>query len=120
MADGDTGSELVKQAENKLPPNPKGKGGFAEHPENINRNGPPKKQLLFTKKLLDMIEEKPELLTALTTTLLELALKNKDLAALKEVADRIEGKVIQRNEISGIDGEPIQGLVIVKNGDTSK
>lgn len=98
--------------------NPKGKGGFGEHPEFINKKGPPRKQLLFTNKLLDSIEKNPDLLKKMAKTLFDLAIANKDLAALKEIADRIEGKSVQRSEISGTDGEPLQGLVIVKNEDT--
>jgi len=30
-----------------------------------------------------------------------------DVPAIKEVADRLEGKVMQQTEISGADGEPI-------------
>ena len=121
MADGNTSSPVEQvNSKSSYNRNPEGKGGFRDHPELINRNGPPRKQLLLTQKLLTMLEEKPELLTALAGTLLELALKKKDLAAIKEITDRIEGKAIQRSEITGEDGEPLQGLVIIKNGDTTK
>lgn len=121
MADGNTSSPVEQvNSKSSYNRNPEGKGGFRDHPEFINRNGPPRKQLLLTQKLLTMLDEKPELLTALAGTLLELALKKKDLAAIKEITDRIEGKAIQRSEITGEDGEPLQGLVIIKNGDTTK
>lgn len=119
--------ELVKQEdykkklrEAKGTNNPLGKGGFGDHPESINRKGRPRKELLISDKIFTKLKENPKMLEAMVMTLMDMAIKNKDLAAIKEITDRVEGKAIQRSEITGEDGEPMQGLVIIKNGNTSE
>ena len=32
--------------------------------------------------------------------------------AVKEIADRLDGKAIQATEITGADGEPLQGIQV--------
>ena len=52
--------ETTRQVKNA--PNPTGKGGFGEHPENINPGGEPKNSLknYVAKKLADMSDEDKE------------------------------------------------------------
>src|SRR3990167_6448873 len=48
--------ETTEQEKTSSPPNPEGKGGFKEHPENINYGGRPKTKIL-TGALLQFLEE---------------------------------------------------------------
>jgi hypothetical protein len=50
-------TEVAKQDGNKFVPNPTGKGGFLDRPENINRKGRPKKGLTMTDIAKDILEE---------------------------------------------------------------
>jgi hypothetical protein len=50
-------------------------------------------------------------LEPLAKKLVQLA-ENGDLAALKEVADRLEGKAVQQVEASGPEGGPIQHQMV--------
>lgn len=85
-------ADIVKLSENneRKPP----VAGFNVHPENINREGRPKKEYAFTDTLLDILKEKPELKRALIVKLIELASKG-DLQAIKELWDRLEGRAPQ-------------------------
>jgi hypothetical protein len=81
-----------------------------------NPNGRPTKEKIISDVLLKMLRDKPELISALATTLLELSLKKKDMVAIKEVLDRLEGRTVQRNELTGEDGGDIV-INLVKYGD---
>ena len=59
-----------------------------------NPNGRPKKGLAITDIMREMLEERPEIRKALSAKLFELALKG-DLAAIREVMDRLEGRPLQ-------------------------
>ena len=93
--------------------NPTGKGGFGENPQNRSDGYWSKEtsisyqyQFLIrlgVKEFKDWIDKNPE---SKRTVAQELAYKavvsaRKDLAYLKEVTDRTEGKAVQRNEMSG-------------------
>jgi hypothetical protein len=89
MADDNQG--IVKQTENKAPT-----GGFNVHPENINRNGRPKKGLALTDLMRQIFEENESIPKSIVAKLLQMAASG-DIAAIREVLDRIEGKPIQPN-----------------------
>jgi len=88
---------IVKQTENNQPT-----GGFNVHPENINRNGRPKKGLALTDIMREMFQENEAIPKAIVGKLLQMA-ANGDIAAIREVLDRIEGKPIQPNVEMGED-----------------
>ncbi len=111
MDTGDTNNP-IKPVDNRQPDGTFGPGN------NANPNGRPPKELAISDTIRAMMNEKPEIKRALSTKLIEMALKG-DLAAIREVMDRIEGKPVQRTEVGGVDGESLQPLVIIKNGSTS-
>lgn len=86
--------------------------GFAAHPENINRNGrPPGKT--FSGYLRDLLEEidpdtKKENFRILSEALFKTARKG-DVQAIREFADRLDGRPKQAIEHSG----EIKGNAIV-------
>jgi len=90
----------------------KKKQGFAAHPENINRNGRPKKGQTLTdiaKVVLD--EELPSGITrkeALIKKVAQLAYDG-DSTMIKLLWNYIDGMPRQRQEVTGADGD---GLVI--------
>lgn len=107
MGDSDTGSITSEQVD-KVIPNPEGKGGFADHPENINAGGRPKNPESFTywyrvfkdmtvQELKEWREKHPE---SERTVASDLALTRvigakADLKEFQEVADRSEGRAPQ-------------------------
>lgn len=102
-----------KQVRNYIP-NPTGKGGFTENPENINRDGRRKNEQRFgywlqffkdltTKEFTDYSKNrKPEEMFVAEVIAYE-RVKNarKDLNEYKDLADRTEGKAIQNTNFSG-------------------
>jgi hypothetical protein len=90
-------ADLVKQEENKP-----GKGGFGDHPENINREGRPKKGMALTDLMREMMDETPQIKKAIMAKLMQMAAEG-DIAAIREVLDRTEGKPIQPNVDMGED-----------------
>lgn len=95
-------TEQVKN--NKTVPNPTGKGGFKEHPENRNPGGWNKEnsisyQYKYLLSLTDaefgkwMAKHKPKKRTVAQTLAYEAVINaRKDIQYLKEVTDRSEGK----------------------------
>jgi hypothetical protein len=83
-----------------------------------NPNGRPKKGHAITDVIRQMMDEKPEIKKALATKLFELALGG-DLAAIRELMDRLEGRALQGLDLT-TDGEALDGLVIVTNGSSTK
>jgi wyosine [tRNA(Phe)-imidazoG37] synthetase (radical SAM superfamily) len=107
-------SDLVKKI-----PNPTGKGGFQERPEQINRNGTWKPEMVFSyqyKRFMNMntndFKAFAETIKAGTCTMVELAAWNrvkemqKSLPDVKEITDRTEGKAPQFVDITS-GGEPL-------------
>src|SRR3990167_6444671 len=98
--------ETTEQEKTSSPPNPEGKGGFKEHPENINYGGRPKTKIL-TGALLQFLEEidpqtgNPRFVD-LAKKLGLMAYKG-DIHAMREVFDRVEGKPPQTNQITVIE-----------------
>jgi len=64
--------------------------GFASHPENINRNGRPKKGESITDLLRETVDKQ-----ALVDKLIEIAIDKGDIQALKYAIDRMDGKPIE-------------------------
>lgn len=81
-----------------------------------NPNGRPKKGYSITETIRSMMDEKPEIKQALSTKVIEMALKG-DLAALKLVWSYLEGMPIAKTELTGKEGEP---LIIVKDASNIK
>lgn len=74
--------------------------------ESGNPNGRPKKGYSITETIRAMMDEKPEIKQALSTKVIEMALKG-DLAAMKLVWSYLEGMPMQKQELSGPEGGPI-------------
>jgi hypothetical protein len=82
--------------------------GFASHPENINREGRPKKGETLTDALREFAEQqdveyndnKISRKQALSQKLWQMAL-NGDLQAMKYIYDRIDGKPTEKHEVEG-------------------
>lgn len=79
--------------------------------ESGNPNGRPPKGTAITDVMRQMLEEKPEIKRALMSKLLEMAIKG-DLAAIREVIDRMDGRAKQSVELSGDEQNP---LVVIKH-----
>lgn len=84
--------------------------------ESGNPNGRPPKGYSITETIKAMMAEKPEIKQALSTKVIEMALKG-DLAAIKLVWGYLEGMPTFKSEVSGPDGEP---LIIVKDASNTK
>ena len=115
------------------PPNPTGKGGFGDHPENQSGgrwSGDTSISHQYNKlirlsvaEFLDWVKQTPE---KDRTVAQELAYNSvvkarKDLAYLKEVTDRTEGKSLQRTDLTSagdkINPIPILGGASVSDDD---
>lgn len=91
--------ELTKLEENKQDlgtNNPTGKGGFQDHPENINRNGRPKKELSITYWIREFLSQaepghEKQRVQELAEQIVLMAYKDKNVAMIKELLDRLEG-----------------------------
>ena len=115
------------------PPNPTGRGGFKDNPQNISRDGRPKNRQRISwwmEEFLDM-DEKDFLAwksegQPVAAVLAHTAVFNsrKDLMERKEVTDRTEGKPVSRTELTGKDGKDLPtplltGVIDVRNDDSS-
>lgn len=102
--------------ENGLPPNPTGKGGFADNPENINRSGQSSKARLAWMRANEAAAEFAaiQLETHLAEAKIKLDADDKQSiiemltpqinALIKQAADRIEGTPKQSIDLSSEDG----------------
>lgn len=76
--------------------------GFAENPQFINRNGRPRKGKSLTELLEKELAKKREggrtNREELVRTLIDLAVKEKDLVAIKYLWDRIDGRPTEKVE----------------------
>lgn len=87
----------------KQPPNPTGKGGFGDHPENRNPGGWKKEESISYQynKLMrmspdDVASFKPKTVAqAIALKRIQAAQKETGLAETKEITDRTEGKAPQ-------------------------
>jgi hypothetical protein len=81
--------------------NPEGKGGFSDHPENINKDGPPHWTDTFGTIYNKLLAMTPEALEAYEPKTGKEALCKKvikDKEDYKEIADRIDGRPKQTVE----------------------
>ncbi len=93
------------------------KQGFASRPENINRNGRPKKGQTLTdilnahadKEDIGKEENKISRREALAQKLWQMALGG-DIAAIRYIYDRIDGKPTEHHEMTGT------GIPVIFNG----
>ena len=104
-------SDLVQEVEPKKIPNPTGKGGFQERPEQINRNGTwkPENSISFQfRRFINMTTEEFEdfrkIPKSKRTVAQHLAYQRiiaaeKSLPDMKEITDRVEGKAVQQIEM---------------------
>lgn len=125
-------AETTEQVENKEKkvPNPSGKGGFADNPQNINAGGRPKNQESFSywlnyfknmtvKDFLNWLKDNPESERSVASELAYTRVFNArtDLPEFKEVADRTEGKASQPIEFDS-NGDKIAELFLKMNEQT--
>lgn len=77
--------------------------GFNAHPENINRNGPPKKEWTWTGEIkLAMEEEEADgtpIKKIVAKSLMQQARKG-NVRAIQEIGDRLEGKPNQSSTVN--------------------
>lgn len=82
----------------------------------LNPNGRPKKGHSITETIRAMMDEKPEIKKALGAKILQMAMEG-DVTAMKTIWNYLDGMPTQRQEVGGIDGQP---LVITRpHGDTT-
>lgn len=111
-------SPIVDEAKEQLNNNSDSRRGFASHPENINKNGAPKRQWTWEGTYQKAVDKSADdgrpVKEHVAEALIAEALKG-NVNAIKELADRMDGKPDQRTDItSGGDKlEPIQ--VIIKD-----
>lgn len=102
----------TEQVENKLP-NPTGKGGFADHPESINRTGRPKNEVSIMYWAKEFLKEKEkghdkERAQELGEKIVTMAYADGNVVLIKELLDRVEGKTPLK-----IEGNIGDGLLAV-------
>lgn len=86
--------------------NPHPTAGFDKHPENINRDGRPKGQSL-TEKILKILEEKKISLEEVIAGLIT----DKDVRAVLHTYDHVDGRPMQKTEISTPDEHPFELII---------
>lgn len=72
----------------------KPKAGFDTNPQNINKKGRPKKGHSITETIREMMTEKPEIKRALSTKILDMAMKG-DITAMKTIWQYMDGMPVQ-------------------------
>lgn len=96
--------------------NPNPQHGFKKNPQNINRNGAPKKEWTWAGVLKRIAEEEQangnELKELMGKALIKECLKG-NVQAIKEFGDRIDGKAKQNFGIQG-QGENGELEIIIK------
>jgi hypothetical protein len=102
------------------PENIKGKG-FDKHPENINKEGRPRKLPDLDNLLIEILGDH---VTKESMKSVLLALRKKaasgDIRAIELLLDRCYGKIKLQTEFIGkISLEPITGMRIIKDGSTN-
>jgi hypothetical protein len=107
-------ADAVKQPDNNEPK----LTGFQAHPENINRKGRPPAGWSWADVIREVMERvDPQSKKAYKTALAEALFKaaqGGDVQALKEIGDRMDGRPMQKTEISGKDGEAVMIVLDTK------
>ena len=96
-----------------------GKGGFAAHPENINRKGRPPVSKSFAEVLRAIGKELHNgeaALDAVCRTMWDLALGG-DIQAVKWIADRVDGRTAQQIGFQSMELPAVQGIVVLEPGE---
>lgn len=96
--------------------NPDPKNGFAEHPENINREGRPPKDHTLTELLKEALKQprtkdgkiKKQ---ALIDIMLEMAIDDKDKDMIKYIFDRTDGKPKMSMDVEFEDVTPTKFVI---------
>jgi hypothetical protein len=91
-------------------------GGFNANPQNINRNGPPKREWTWDglmEKYAELEDEagKGKQKDAVVKTVFKLARKG-DMAAIKEIMNRMDGMPKQSVDMSTL-GEKINNVIVL-------
>jgi hypothetical protein len=92
--------------------------GFQLHPENINKTGRPKRKTL-TELIHAKLDDTPEGWEKLVALVLSKMFTDKDKDLIKELWHYTDGMPKQSTDITS-DGEKIEGLIIIKDGDKTK
>ena len=74
-----------------------------------NKNGT--KNKMFADQLKRHLIQNPQKLEKIIVQLVDEAMGG-NIAAAKEVMDRVDGKAIQTTEVTGADGEPLTGIQV--------
>jgi len=83
---------------------------MAERGGQIGNNNAGKNKL-FGDQLKRHLVQNPHKLEKIIVQLVDDAM-NGNIAAAKEVMDRVDGKAVQSTEITGADGEPLMGIQV--------
>ena len=83
---------------------------MAERGGQIGNNNAGKNKL-FGDQLKRHLVQNPHKLEKIIVQLVDDAM-NGNIAAAKEVMDRVDGKAVQSTEITGADGEPLTGIQV--------
>lgn len=96
-------SSQKKQKNNKLKEQKKKLVGFQLHPENINRNGRPRKGYSISETIKDMMEAEPKVKKALAKKILKMA-KQGHFPSIKLLWNYMDGMPPQKLEHAGLIG----------------
>ena len=69
------------------------------------------KNKMFADQLKRHLVQNPQKLEKIIVKLVDEAIGG-NIAAVKEVMDRVDGKAVQATEITGADGEPLTGIQV--------
>lgn len=83
--------------------------GFKKNPQNINKDGRPPKGYSITEWFKNMLNSNPEVKDDIGKSIMKKALEG-DTAAQKMIWQYMDGMPTQKQEVGGIDGEPIKYL----------
>jgi len=79
--------------------------------ESMKGNKNATKNKLFADQLKRHLIQNPQKLEKIVEKLIDDAMEG-NIAAAKEVIDRVDGKAVQSTEITGADGEPLTGIQV--------
>jgi hypothetical protein len=80
--------------------------------ESMKGNNNATKNKLFYDRIRKALTQEPHRLAKIVDKLIEEA-EEGEAWAVKEIMDRVDGKAVQSNEISGADGQALSGLQVV-------
>ena len=77
------------------------RGRFTKGSPGLNKGGRPKGSLSLVKLLREYLQDNPNEAHDIVTTLVKMGSRGKELGAVREIMDRIDGKVADKHEIEG-------------------